>query len=225
MLNAIIFDMDGVLLDSERHWPEIEYERYRKLIPGWTHENHKLLTGLSLNDSYRMFVDKFGLDMTWEEYDGYYRNMAKHVYRERTNYYPGAEEFLCLLRGKGIPLGLATSSPTYWLEIIFESFKLDQYFDHIVTADDVGGRGKPAPDIYEKAVSNTGLKPDQCIAIEDSYNGLLAAKRAGLYSIGFRNGHNDEADFSDADLVVHGFTGETKEAILGLLGKEKEEEG
>jgi len=217
MLKAIIFDMDGVLLDSERLWPEIEFERYRKLIPDWTMDNHKLLTGLSLNDSHRMFTEKFGLDMSWEEYDGFYRKMARQVYLHRTSYYPGAEEMLNELKEQNIPLGLATSSPNYWLDLIYERFHLNDYFDVLLGADDVGGRGKPSPDIYEKAIEMMGFTPEECIAIEDSSNGILAAHRAGMYTIGFRNGHNATTDFSKAAMEIHGFTPENRTRIIELV--------
>lgn len=217
MLKAIIFDMDGVLLDSERLWPEIEFERYRKLLPGWTMDNHKLLTGLSLDDSYRMFTGKFGLDMTWEEYDGFYRKMAREVYLQRTSYYPGAREMLEELVDLGIPIALATSSPNYWLEIIYERFPLDEYFEVLLGADDVGGIGKPAPDLYLLAAERLGFSHEECVAIEDSYNGVLAAHRAGMFPIGFRNGHNGEADFSKTRMEVHGFTPENRKRIIGLV--------
>jgi HAD superfamily hydrolase (TIGR01509 family) len=217
MLKAIIFDMDGVLLDSERLWPEIEFERYRKLIPGWTMENHKLLTGLSLNDSYKLFTEKFGLDMSWEEYDGFYRTMAREVYLHRTSFYPGAREMLEELNALSIPIGLATSSPHYWLDLIFERFPLNDYFDVLLGADDVGGKGKPAPDIYEKAVEMMGFGAEECAAIEDSYNGVLAAHRAGMFPIGFRNGHNEETDFSDTGMEIEGFTPENRKRIIELV--------
>lgn len=217
MLKAIIFDMDGVLLDSERLWPEIEFERYRKLIPAWTMDNHKLLTGLSLNDSYKMFTEKFGLDMSWEEYDGFYRTMAREVYLEKTSFYPGAEEMLQELKAAGVPIGLATSSPTYWLDLIYERFPLNEYFSVLLGADDVDGKGKPAPDLYLMACEKLGFPPEECIAIEDSSNGVLAAHDAGMFPIGFRNGHNDETDFSLATLTVHGFTGENRETLIDMV--------
>jgi len=82
----------------------------------------------------------------------------------------------------------------------------------------VEGNGKPAPDIYELAVDRIGFKPWECMAIEDSYNGILSAHRAGLFSIGFRNGHNDNADFELADLEIREFTGENRRRILDLVG-------
>jgi len=218
MLKAIIFDMDGVLLDSERLWPEIEFERYRKLIPGWTREHHKLLTGLSLNDSYRMFVDKFNLDMRWEEYDGFYRKMAGEVYLQLTKFYPGAEEMLEELKEQGIPMGLATSSPNYWLDIIYERFPLKEYLDCIMGADDVGGKGKPSPDLYVKVINEMRLIPEECVAIEDSLNGIVSAKRAGLFAMGFRNGHNGDADLSEADMEIEGFTPKNRKRIMELVG-------
>ena len=218
MLKAIIFDMDGVLLDSEVAWPEIEFERYSKLIDGWTREEHRNLTGLSLNDSYRMFRERYGLDMTWEEYSDFYRKAAEDVYCHRCNLIPGCLDLLTRLKENGIPMGLASSSPNYWLEMAFNRFPIAQYFDCVVGADDVDGHGKPSPAVYEEAVRRLDLQPGECAAIEDSYNGLLSARRAGLFTIGFRNGYNGEADFSDADMEMEGFTRKNRKRLLGLFG-------
>jgi len=121
------------------------------------------------------------------------------------------------LKKRGIPAGLASSSPGSWVEMAVERFNLSQYFRCVVSADDVGGRGKPSPDVYLEAVRRLGLSSDSCIAIEDSVNGMSAALSAGLYTIGFRNGHNTDADLSDADMIIEGFTEENIEGILSIL--------
>jgi len=75
-----------------------------------------------------MFVDRYGLDMTWEEYDGYYRMMAGTIYSEKASFYPGAHELLQEMKYRDIPMGMATSSPHYWLTIIYKRFPLREYF-------------------------------------------------------------------------------------------------
>ncbi len=217
MFRAIIFDMDGVIIDSEVAWPEIEFERYSRLIKGWTRDDHKYLTGLSLDDSYRMFRDRFGLEMTWEDYSGFYRNAAEEVYYQRCNMLPGCLELLDSLKRKGITIGLASSSPNYWIDMVMERFPLSEYFSCIIGADDVEGEGKPSPRIYLEAAKRLDLKPEDCISIEDSDNGMLSAHRAGLYTIGFRNGNNTIARFLHAKMEVQGFGPENRDRIIDLL--------
>lgn len=217
MFKAIIFDMDGVIIDSEVAWPEIEFERYSRLIKGWTRDDHKYLTGLSLHDSYRMFKDRFGLEMTWEEYSGFYKKAAEEVYYQRCEMLPGCLDLLGSLKMKGITMGLASSSPNYWIDMVMERFPLREYFSCIVGADDVGGEGKPSPRIYIKAAKQLDLEPEDCVSIEDSDNGMLSAHRAGLYTIGFRNGHNTTARFPHAMMEIEGFGPENRDRIIELV--------
>ena len=223
MLRAIIFDMDGVIVNSEVAWHGIEYERYRELIPGWTLANHGDLTGMSLMDSHRLLGEKYGLDITWDDYLSYYDEAAKEVYGKRCDLIPGCMELLGELGDRGIPMGLASSSSHNWIGMVFERFPLQDFFDCVVSSGDVDGKGKPAPDVYLETVRRMGrrqrgLRAGDCAAMEDSRNGLRAALDAGLYSIGFRNGNNDSADLSGAALTVRGFDGEGRKRVLELFG-------
>jgi len=217
MRKAIIFDMDGVLVDSEIAWHELEYQHYKAKIPGWTRADHKDLTGMSQKDSYPMLTGKFGLEETWEEYVDFYDRTAEEIYHNRCELIPGCLGFLEELKVKDITMGLASSSPHRWIRMVFTRFPLERFFDCVVSSEDVGRKGKPAPDVYLEAVRRLDLRPEECVAIEDSSNGVLSARRAKLFTIGFRTDHNQELDFPEADMVVEGFTLENRKRVVGLL--------
>ena len=217
MKKAIIFDMDGVLIDSEVAWHELEYQHYRQLIPGWTRADHKHLTGMSQKDSYPMLKERYGLEKSWEDYLAFYDKTAEEVYHNRCELIPGSLDFMEELRLETIPMGLASSSPHHWIRMVFQRFPLLEFFACVVSSEDVGRKGKPAPDVYLEAVKRLGMKPEDCVAIEDSSNGVLSARRAGLFTVGFRTEHNKELDFPEADMVVEGFSRENREMMMGLL--------
>ena len=217
MKKAIIFDMDGVLIDSEVAWHELEYQHYKQIIPGWRRADHEHLTGMSQKDSYPMLKERYGLEESWEKYVAFYDRTAEEIYHNRCELIPGSLDFLEELKQSGIPVGLASSSPHHWIRMVFERFPLKEFFGCVVSSEDVGRKGKPAPDVYLEAVKRLGMGPEECVAIEDSPNGVLSARRAGLFTIAFRTEHNQEIDFQEADMVVEGFSKESRKTIINLL--------
>jgi HAD superfamily hydrolase (TIGR01509 family) len=205
MINTIIFDMDGVIVDSELHWREVEEPFLRKLIPHDYQEYHKYIVGRSLFDIFSYLDYNFDLPMKREEFMDTYNEMAKKVYNEWSHLIPGVEDLIELLRKEDFTLGLASSSPMFWVNMAVERFDLGKYFNKVMSADQTDCKGKPAPDIYIYAVEQLGKEPSECLAIEDSKNGLISAQKAGLKCVGLRNGFNDDQDLSSSDIMIHGF--------------------
>lgn len=216
-LRAIIFDMDGVIVNSEEAWFRMEFERLGKLIKGWDSDDHARLIGLSVNDAYRLLKREYSLKISFTEYTEFYRSAAEEVYLDMSNLIPGVISFLRELKERKIPTGLATSSPSSWMRMVIRRFSLAEYFDCTVSADDVGGRGKPSPDVYLEAVKCLQIPPTSCMAIEDSTNGIKAALGAKLYTIGFRNCHNLHANLEDSHAIIEGFTRKNIEKLLSLF--------
>src|SRR5437868_6145101 len=185
---AVIFDMDGVIVDSELHWKSLEGYFLQSLVPGWTTSDQRRIIGLSLNNTYRLLRDEYGLSHDEQNFLAQYHAMAAQIYREKAQLIPGFRETLARLMEKDVPLALASSSPRSWIEIALAKFDLRGAFRVVVSAEEVGGRGKPAPDIYLYTAEQLGVKPERCTVIEDSKNGVLSAKNAGMYCVGFRNG-------------------------------------
>jgi HAD superfamily hydrolase (TIGR01509 family) len=202
----VIFDMDGVIVDSERHWKLLEGFFLRSLVPAWGERDQGRIIGLSLHDLYRMLVDEYGVTETRERFTALYFEMANEIYAEKVSLMEGFQDVLLRLAEQDVPVALASSSPLPWINIVLDRFALRPYFRVVISADELAdGEGKPSPTIYLLAAQRLGVAPGDCIVIEDSQNGVLSAKRAGMYCIGFRNGFNDEQDLSAADTIIHSF--------------------
>jgi HAD superfamily hydrolase (TIGR01509 family) len=204
---ALIFDMDGVIVDSELHWKSLEGYFLQSLIPGWTMQDQGRIIGMSLENLYTMLRDEYGMAESEQAFLEQYHMMAEQIYREKARLLPGFRETLDRLLAMEVPLALASSSPRNWIEIVLDKFDLRSAFRVVVSAGEIGGKGKPAPDIYLYTAEKLGVPPGGCIVIEDSKNGVLSAGNAGMYCIGFRNGFNEEQDLSAADVVIDGYEG------------------
>lgn len=203
----IIFDMDGVIVDSELHWKEIQSDFLRGVLPSWTDEDQIRLIGLSANHVYELLVRDYGLTQTIEEYFSYYEGITAEIYGKRSKLIPGVENLIYELKTSGVPLALASSSPHSWISIVLKRFDFSNVFNPVVSADDLNGVGKPDPGIYLKTSELLGVKPTDCIAIEDSNKGVESAVRAGMLCLALKNGFNDHQDLSKAHIIVDGFEG------------------
>lgn len=217
-MHAVIFDMDGVIVDSEIHWKSLEGFFLKSLVPTWTDQDQGRIIGLSINDTYALLSGEYGLQKSREEFFALYQEIAREIYGQKAALIEGFHELLLLLKEKGVPLALASSSRKNWIDLLLDRYELRPYFDVVVSAEDLpGGQGKPSPAIYLHTAKLLGVPPEKCIVIEDSRNGVLSAKNAGMYCIGFRNGFNEEQDLSGADTIVNGYKELDSTVLLGAL--------
>jgi HAD superfamily hydrolase (TIGR01509 family) len=215
MIDTIIFDMDGVLVDSEKHWSISEAEFLATRIAAPHNEYHKDIVGMSISEIYDHLSSRYGIHMQKEEFLKSYDEMAVDIYKKSSNVMPGLMDFLILLRNNGYTMALASSSPRLWVSMTIERYELESFFKVTVSASEIACKSKPAPDIYLYTAKQLGKKPEVCLTIEDSRNGILSAKRAGMRCVGFRNGFNEEQDLSKADLVISNF----EELTLDIINK------
>lgn len=209
--------MDGVIVDSEVHWKDSEGFFLKSLLPGWGPDDQSKIIGISIYDTYDMLAGQYGLNKTREEFMALYQEIAKEIYMEKASLIEGFQELLMLARDKGMSTALASSSRRTWIDMLMERFDLLPFFDATVSIEDLpGANGKPAPDIYLHTAEILGVQPGDCIVIEDSKSGVLSAKRAGMFCIGFRNGFNEDQDLSAADVTVEGYAGITEIADCGI---------
>ena len=218
-MDAVIFDMDGVIVDSEIHWKTTEGFFLQSLIPGWSAKDQDKIIGLGVLDLYALLVDTYYLQKTQQEFLEIYQQMANEIYGQKVSLIAGFRELLTALNTNHIPVALASSSPTSWINIMLERFSLRDSFQVVVSADELKGEGKPSPAIYLLTASRLGILPERCVAIEDSKNGVLSAKNAEMFCVGFRNGFNNEQDLSRADVIIHDF-GELDWKNLFLLSEQ-----
>jgi HAD superfamily hydrolase (TIGR01509 family) len=206
MIRAILLDMDGVLIDSERHWHAIEGAWLRSVIPGWIDAYQKECVGLSMLGLYEMLCLRHDLSMKYPDFRQAYMELAEAIYQERAELMPQCMDFLRAACNSGTKLAVVSSSPKDWIRIIVDRFQIADYFSRLVSADDVGGIGKPDPAVYLHAAAELSEDPSDCIAIEDSENGVLSAVRAGMRCVGFRNGLNDAQNLERAHQIMKGFS-------------------
>ncbi|MEI6054022.1 MAG: HAD-IA family hydrolase [Candidatus Saccharibacteria bacterium] len=215
-IKGIVFDFDGVIVDSEYYWPEIESKFLFEHTIGWKEEYYtKLLTGKSLPEAHKLLVNDFSLKLTYDEYLIEYSKMAINIYRNIAKPINGLIDVLDFLGKKSIKLAIASSSKRSWIELSLKTHDLLKYFDVIVSSLDIDvENGKPSPDVYLLAAKRLGESTDALIAIEDSKSGVLSSKSAGIYCIGLNNGFNNNQDISESDIIINGYG----EDMLNMLG-------
>ena len=216
-MRAVVFDMDGVIVNSESEWKSLAGGYFRELAPAWTHEHDERAVGLGVEDLHRFLVTEFKAKIDLRDFLEECEVTARKVYRERVECADGFLDLARELKHKGVKTAIASSSPDRWVKMVIERFSLSPLLDAVVTADDVGGKTKPLPDIYLEAASRLAVPTVECLAIEDSSIGLLAAKRAGMKAAAFRNGTNDGQDLSLADFELGSFSGLGYDKLVSRL--------
>lgn len=200
-MKAAIFDMDGLLVDSEKHWIGIDRTIWEELGLEVTEEFQKQLTGLNLKDAFALAV-RYKSDLSWDEMIRKYDEAAVAIYTEKTQLLPGVIVLLKKLKEQEIPLGLASSSSIDWINIVLDRFNLQEFFTVKLSARTMNIPGKPRPDIYLQAMKLLNAEPDKSIVFEDSIHGVTAAKKAGAYTVAVPNPEWNSGDYSIADLVL-----------------------
>jgi HAD superfamily hydrolase (TIGR01509 family) len=206
---AVIFDMDGLLLDTETLWHEAEVELFRRHGAEFTWDDKMAVIGTSYDFTARYFADRLGRppEHGAELVDEMVALMHDRV-RRQVEARPGAVELVERLRDlDGVRIGLASNSPRFLVEDALATAGLTGAFETIVTSSDVE-HAKPAPDIYLRACADLGVAPSEALALEDSASGVAAAKAAGLTCIAVPQ--YAETDVSAADRIV-----ESLEELIG----------
>ena len=177
---AVIFDMDGSLVDSMWIWPEVDriyMDKYGLTQPA---DFHKAIEGKSYTETAQYFVDTFEtLHRTVEQVKAEWKEMTMELYSTKVFPKPGAVEFLDEMKRHEILLGIATSNDRTLAEAALRARGMMQYFDSVRTSCEVAA-GKPAPDVYLKVAEDLQVKPQECLVFEDVPNGILAGKNAGM---------------------------------------------
>lgn len=213
-MDALLFDMDGVVVDSEDYWHAAEREELLPAVLAGAVPDLDEITGMPYREIYEYLDAHYETTVGKAEFVRLYDETAETVYRERVELLDGFAEIRDTAREASVPVGLVSSSPPDWMGMVLERFGLE--FDLVLSDDDVPGPGKPEPDIYEAAAERLAVNPEDCVAVEDSRNGSLAADRAGMTVVGYRVQHNAETDLSACDVVCEGAE-ELREVLLSRL--------
>lgn len=205
------------MVDSEHQWLLSEGPFLRNLLGRWGIKDHRKAVGLGIPDLYDLLVREYGLRMGKADFLARCETMAQDIYHHKVSLAPGLRKAIRSWRRAGLLLGLASSSPRAWVELVLGRFRLARMFDAVATGDDTPGRTKPAPDLYLLAARRLRARPQACLAVEDSELGVRAAKAAGMVCVGLRSGANDEQDLSQADWQERGFAGLGYRGLISRL--------
>jgi HAD superfamily hydrolase (TIGR01509 family) len=182
---AVIFDLDGVLVDSEQVWDRVR-EEFARERGGRSHANaQREMMGMSSKEWSRYMSDELGVPLAPEEISDEVARRVAEQYRRELPLIPGAVEAVSRIAERW-PLGLATSSNRPIIDLVLERAGIADRFAVTISSEEVE-MGKPAPDVYLEAARRLGVEPSSAVAIEDSTNGLLAARAAGLGVVAIPN--------------------------------------
>jgi HAD superfamily hydrolase (TIGR01509 family) len=185
MIAAVVFDLDGLLLESEQVWDAVREQLVRERGGGWHDRAQRDMMGMSSPEWSRYMHEELGLDASPEEINAEVVRRMKSRYRESLPLIPGAAEAVERI-GAVFPLGLASSSNRPLIDLALELMGVAALFRVTVSSEEVA-RGKPAPDVYLEAARRLGIDAARAAAIEDSHNGILAAKAAGMRAVAVPN--------------------------------------
>ncbi|MGI9534635.1 MAG: HAD family hydrolase [Thermodesulfobacteriota bacterium] len=203
MYNAIIFDMDGVIIDSEPLWEQSEKILINNYGMDYKTDYRDKILGLNQSDSARLIRETFNLKLTIQEIIQKRLDILLSLYNKELKLIDGIEKILDEST-KNFKVGLASSSPKNIIEFVLDKFEISKYFQSVVSGD-CTKNGKPEPDIYLEAAKQLRTKPENCIVVEDSINGVLAAKNAGMYCIAIPDKKLEREKYEMADLIVDNF--------------------
>lgn len=201
MFKAVIFDMDGVIIPSEPLWEKTERILLEKRGIRYNPTYRDKIIGLSQSDSARLLKNTFNLPETIQELINERLEILIKIYEKELKLVPGIISLIKELKESGYLLALASSSPTNVVKYVVDKFSLKDLFSVVVAGDTIE-RGKPNPDIYLYTAEKLGVCPNECVAIEDSINGVKSAKSAGLFCIAIPDKRLNRNEFQLADLVV-----------------------
>ena len=206
-IKCVIFDMDGVIIDSELLHKKAYYETFTSLNLDVSEELYKTLTGSSTVNAFQKLITHFNLDedanalvlQKRKRYVNFFENdPTLHLVE-------GVEDLIKYLYNKGITLILASSSAMVNIDRVFNRFNLNQYFTAKISGADLK-ESKPHPEIFEKAAILGKTQKENCIVIEDSDNGVKAANDAGIFVFGYQNPMAADQTLENADKVISVFS-------------------
>ncbi len=216
MIEAIIFDMDGLLIDSEPRWDEARHIMAAEVGVEWNKNDHKAVMGVSTDKWVSYMIERLSLDMPAKEVEETIISTMRDLYSQRIPFLDGAEQAV-ELSSRYFPTGLASGSPQSLIDTVTSAPSLQGKFGVILSGDQFS-QGKPSPEIYLAAANALGIEPERCVCLEDSGNGILAGKNAGMKVIAVPDPRflPSEEKLEKADVILTSLTDFSLETVKGL---------
>lgn len=212
MIKGVLFDMDGVLVDSEPFICKAAIMMFEELGVKVTDEDFLPFVGTGENRYIGGVAENYGIDIDIEQVKRRTYEIYEKIVRDRLVPLPGVHEFITKCRERGFKMALATSADRIKMEVTLREIKLSpDIFDSIITGLDVVKK-KPFPEIYIKAAGNIGLRPEECLVAEDAVSGIRAGKSAGCRCLGITSSFN-ASDLFEADWICESLLSVPDEAI------------
>lgn len=215
---AVVFDMDGLMFNTEDVYTLVGTEMLRRRGHIFTQELKNQMMGLPPQPSFEVMIRYCGLSDTWQQLAAETAELFVQYLPDHLAPMPGLMKLLDTLEWVGIPKAIATSSRLQLVEPCLAPFDLKKRFNFILTADDIV-RGKPDPEIYQKAADKFGVAPREMMVLEDSENGCRAAVAAGAFTVAVPADHSRGQDFSMASLVIDTLADPRLYQALGIARK------
>lgn len=210
---GIIFDMDGTLIDNHSFWSAADGQFLQKYNIPQTQEYVNMVNGRSVQESVALIREQYNIEHPYEEILAEKIRLTDHIY-EVAGPMLGAQDLLVRIKKLDHKSAIASGSSLKRVERIVERMQWQDYFNSLVSADHVGYVGKPDPAVYRYASEQLGLRPEECVVIEDARNGLLSAKAAGMACVVINM--KPMEDFSLADAVFSSLEEDGLYTFLGL---------
>jgi HAD superfamily hydrolase (TIGR01509 family) len=215
---AVIFDMDGLLVDTER----LQFgasDLVLRDLRGVTLPREVMvsLVGLRSDQCWMRMKELYDLDESVEELEAAQSRYYAPMLREQSEAMPGARELIAALHAEGYPLAIASSSPLWQIDAVVERLGIRDVLRAVASGEEVA-HGKPAPDVYLLAAERLGVAPERCVALEDSGPGTMAAKAAGMRVIAVPTAETASHSFAPADLVLSSLVGAAPQVTSLLNG-------
>ena len=206
-LKSVLFDMDGVIVNTEPLHRKAYYKMFEDLGIEVSDEFYSTFTGASTKAVMLSIINHFDLQNSVEELSQIKRNYFKDYFDHDPDFdlLPGVKELIIHYYENNIKLVLASSAHINTINWVFEKFDLEKYFAGKISGADLQ-ESKPNPEIFEIAAKIANEAKENCMVIEDSTNGIIAANRAGIFCAAYKSEHSKLQDYSSADILVSDFS-------------------
>ncbi|MDO4962429.1 MAG: HAD family phosphatase [Eubacteriales bacterium] len=198
--DAVIFDLDGTLVDSMWMWTDIDIEYLSRFGLKFEKKIQLDIAGMSIKETAAYFRDVLGVPQTDEQMVEAWISMSIEKYKHEVALKPHAAEFLEILKKNGVRTAIASSNAIEMIEACLEANSIKDKFDSVVTSNEVK-RGKPYPDVYLYAAEKIGVPPERCLVFEDIPAGIMAAKEAGMKAVAVYDKYSEGSDREKHELA------------------------